>query len=46
LELKPGENIIRFFSPQGEIKIDDVLHNGDRRRVSFAFSNFKIRRRK
>ncbi len=45
LELKPGENIIRFFTPQGETKIDDILGNGDRRRVSFAFSNFKIRTR-
>lgn len=38
LKLKPGENIIRFFTPQGTDKIDDILHNGDGRRVSFAFS--------
>jgi len=42
LELESGENIIRFFTPQGTDKIDDILHNGDQRRVSFAFSSFNI----
>jgi hypothetical protein len=45
LELKPGENIIKFFTPQGTDKIDDILHNGDQRRVSFAFSGFEIKRK-
>ncbi len=45
LELKPGENIIKFFTPQGTDKIDDILHNGDQRMVSLAFSNFKIKKR-
>ncbi len=42
MELMPGENIVRFFCPEGETKIDDILHNGDQRRVSFAFSDFAI----
>lgn len=42
MELIPGENIVRFFCPQGETKIDDILHNGDERSVTFGFSNFEI----
>ncbi len=42
MELMLGENIVRFFCPEGETKIDDVLHNGDERSVTFGFSNFEI----
>lgn len=41
--LQPGENIIRFYTPQGEDRIRDVLHNRDDRRVSFAISGVSVK---
>lgn len=41
--LQPGENIIRFYTPQGEDRIGDVLGNSDNRRVSFGISGVEIR---
>lgn len=37
-----GENIIRFYTPQGETRIGDVMGNSDSRRVSFAITNFRL----
>lgn len=41
--LEKGQNIIRFYTPQGEDRIGDVLHNDDDRRVSFAISGFEVK---
>lgn len=41
--LQPAENIIKFYTPQGEDRIGDVLHNNDNRRVSFAISGVEVR---
>lgn len=43
LTLPPGENTIRFYTPEGPQKIDDVLMNGDMRIVSIAFSGIQIK---
>lgn len=40
--LHPGENILRFYTPDGEGIIGDILHNNDDRRVSFAISDFRL----
>lgn len=40
--LKPGGNVIRFYTPQGEDRIGDVLGNEDNRRVSFGISGLSI----
>ena len=40
--LRPGGNIIRFYTSQGEDRIGDILHNNDDRRVSFAVSGFNV----
>jgi hypothetical protein len=40
--LQPGGNIIRFYTPQGEDRITDIVRNGDERSVSFAISELKI----
>lgn len=40
--LSSGENVIHFYTPQGETRIGDVLGNEDNRRVSFAISEFNI----
>jgi len=40
--LQPGANVVRFYTSQGEVKIGDVLHNNDARRVCFAISDLKI----
>lgn len=44
LLLQPGSNILKFYSPQGGEVIDNVLHNGDKRRVCFGFSNVEIKK--
>lgn len=38
--LQPGENTVRFYTPQGDDRIGDVLGNEDERKVSFAISEF------
>lgn len=43
LLLPPGSNILRFYSSQGGLVIDDIMHNGDTRRVCFSFSNIEIK---
>jgi hypothetical protein len=40
--LSPGENIIKFYTPQGEDRIGDIMGNDDDRRVCFAISEFKM----
>lgn len=40
--LQKGDNIIRFYTPQGETMIGDIAGNSDTRRVSFAINDFKI----
>ena len=40
--LKKGENIVRFYCPEGEDKIGDILGTNDNRRVSFGITQLKI----
>lgn len=42
LRLFSGGNIIKFNVPDGADKIDDIIHNGDMRKVSVAFSNLTV----
>jgi len=42
IPLKPGINILKFYTPEGTQNIDQVLHSGDFRDVSICISPLQI----
>jgi len=42
VNLKKGDNVIRYIAVNGPVLVSDVLHNGDNRLISFAFQNISI----
>ncbi len=39
IKLKPGKNILSFYTPFGSDNIDEIMTNGDFRDVTFAFKD-------
>lgn len=42
ISLSPGNSTIKFCASEGPQRIDDILHNGDMRKVSIAFSSIQV----